>query len=54
MREIQTLVSFEGIHVQVLSTEYANQAYLKQVKIKKAEKMEKWLEENRLQNARTC
>ena len=45
-------ISFEGMQVPVLSLKYEYQAYLKLGRIEKAEKIKKWLEENRLRNVK--
>lgn len=45
-------VIFEGMQVPVLSLEYEYQAYLKLERIDKAEKLKRWLEENRIKKPR--
>ena len=47
VEEYRHWVSFEGMQVPVLSLEYEHLAYLTLGRIEKADKMKKWMEENR-------
>jgi hypothetical protein len=45
-------ISFEGMNIPVMSLEYEHQAYRRMGRFEKAEKIKKWLEENRIKSAK--
>jgi hypothetical protein len=47
VKQYRRWINVEGMQVPVISLEYEHQAYLKMGRIEKAEKIKKWLDENR-------